>query len=82
MKRFIHEGTGTYWEAATTAPDRWAKWIIMRTDDENDSTFKLLKDNAGLTKYQLVDHYPFADIYQLQPQYETLLNFEPILAQK
>jgi hypothetical protein len=40
MKKFIHEGTGKYWGGS---PDHWVRWIIMRTNDENDQTFKLLK---------------------------------------
>ena len=69
MKRFIHEGTGKYWESATTSPDRWAKWIVMRTNDENDQTFKLIKKSGQLYKYDLVDSYPFADIYQLKKEF-------------
>lgn len=74
MKKFIHEGTGTYWLAATSSPDRWARWIIMRTNDVNDQTFRLLMKNKGLTKYNLVGQYPFADIYELKPEYLPQLN--------
>ncbi len=38
MKKFIHEGTGAYWESATTSPDRWARWVVMRTHDNNEPT--------------------------------------------
>ena len=82
MKRFIHEGTGAYWESATIAPDRWARWIVMRTHDDNDSTFRLVKDTSGYSKYDLVDSYPFADIYQLQPEYLEQLNTEPIFGKQ
>lgn len=79
MKRFIHEGTGEYWESATTAPDRWARWIVMRTHDTNDLTFKLVSNSPGFEKFELVDHYPFADIYQLKPEYLSRLHTEPVL---
>ncbi len=82
MKKFIHEGTGAYWESATVAPDRWARWIIMRTNDTNDSTFRLLKGNEGLEKYQLVEQYPFADIYEIKPEYVKQLNTKPILGKQ
>lgn len=80
MSRFIHEGTGTYWENATTSPDRWARWIVMRTNDENDQTFKLVNKSGALYKYNLVDSYPFADIYQLKDEYLPELNTEANLA--
>ncbi len=82
MKRFIHEGTGAYWESATTAPDRWARWIVMRTHDENDSTFKFVSKTSGFSKYELVDSYPFADIYQLKDEYLNQLNTEPVFGKQ
>ena len=83
MKRFIHEGTGDYWDRAISNPDRWARWIVLRTYDDNDLTYKGLKNSASFSeKYKLVDHYPFADIYQLEEQYVGELNTEPILANK
>ncbi len=82
MKRFIHEGTGAYWESATTSPDRWARWIVMRTNDENDQTFKLMKKTGVLYKYNLVDSYPFADIYELKDQYLDILQTEPVLGRQ
>lgn len=82
MSRFIHEGTGAYWETATLIPDKWARWIIMRTNDPNDSTFKLLKGKPGLERYRLVGSYPFADIYELKPQYLDTLNTTPSLGKQ
>ncbi len=82
MKKFIHEGTGKYWESATTSPDRWARWIIMRTNDNNDSTFKLVSKTGALPKYDLVGHYPFADIYELQEEFVSDLHTKPILNNK
>ena len=69
MKRYIHEGTGAYWESAVAAPDRWARWIVMRTNDTNDSTWRLVSRSPGFTKFELVDHYEFADIYRLKAEY-------------
>jgi len=82
MKRFIHEGTGLYWESAGALPDRWARWIIMRTHDTNDLTFKAVKDTKGLEKYTLVDHFPFADIYEIKPEYVGQLNMTPTLGKQ
>lgn len=78
MSRFIHEGTGSYWEVATTMPDRWARWIIMRTYDDNDLTYKAIKSTPGFLRYDLVGKYPFADIYELKPQYLPNLNLAPV----
>ncbi len=82
MKRFIHEGTGAYWESATVAPDRWARWIVMRTHDNNDSTWRLVSQSSGFNKYKLVNSYPFADIYELGEEYLPDLNTEPVFGNK
>lgn len=81
MSKFIHEGTGAYWDSATTAPDRWARWIVMRTNDVNDSTFKLVSQSKAykLGDYTLVNHYPFADIYEIKPELVSGLNTKPSL---
>lgn len=82
MKRFIHEGTGAYWESATTAPDRWARWIVMRTYDDNDLTWKAVSRVPGFKKYTLVAKYPFADVYELKAEYLGGLNTEPIFGKQ
>lgn len=84
MKKFIHEGTGKYWESATVAPDRWARWIVMRTNDNNDSTFKLVNKTKAYREgwYILVDSYPFADIYELKSEYVSNLNTKPTLGKQ
>jgi hypothetical protein len=82
MSRFIHEGTGAYWESATVAPDRWARWIVMRTYDENDATYKFVSKTDGFAKYHLVDSYPFADVYEIDQQYVGDLNTTPILGKQ
>ena len=69
MSRFIHEGTGTIWDQATSNPDLWARWIITRTNDMNDQTFRLIHDTPGFQKFQLVASYPFADLYEIKPEY-------------
>jgi hypothetical protein len=79
MKRFIHEGTGKYWDQATTTPDLWARWIIMRTNDDSDATFKLIKNTDGFKHYHLVKNYPFADIYELDNIYLEGLNTQASL---
>lgn len=78
MVKFIHEGTGAYWTSATEAPDRWGRWIIMRTNDVTDLTFKEIQDAPGLVKYNLVQSFPFADIYELKEEYLNDLNTEPV----
>jgi hypothetical protein len=69
MTKFIHEGTGKYWEEATTTPEHWARWIIMRTNDDSDQTWKKVHVDPGFQKYQLMAKYPFADIYALKEAY-------------
>jgi hypothetical protein len=82
MKKFIHEGTGLYWESAVAIPDRWARWIIMRTYDDNDLTYKSVKESSWENKYNLVGHFPFADIYELKPEYLDRLNTLPSLGKQ
>ncbi|TSC88173.1 MAG: Glycosyl transferase family 2 [Microgenomates group bacterium Gr01-1014_16] len=78
ISRFIHEGTGAYWTAATTAPDRWARWIIMRTYDDNDLAWKFVSKSPGFRFYSLVNHYPFADVYEIDPSLVGQLHTEPV----
>ena len=82
MKRFIHEGTGAYWESALESPDRWARWIVTRTYDVNDLTYKFVSKSEGFKKYDLVESFPFADIYELKEEYRGNLNTEPILGKQ
>ncbi len=78
MKKFIHEGTGKYWDSAAENPDRWARWIIMRTNDDTDLTFHTIKNSPALSHYKLVGNYPFADIYELKSEYLTDLHTKPV----
>jgi hypothetical protein len=82
MKKFIHEGTGLYWESAVAIPDRWARWIIMRTYDDNDLTWKNVKDSKGFERYNKVQAYPFADIYELKPEFVKNLQYEEIFSKQ
>ncbi len=79
MKRFIHEGTGDYWKSAVSTPDRWARWIVVRTYDNNDLTWRMVNEFANFEKYDKVAEYPFADIYQLKDEYLSGLITEPVL---
>lgn len=82
MKKFIHEGTGAYWESATLTPDRWARWVIMRTHDDNDLTWKAVKVAPGFAYYDKVASFPFADIYELKPEYLEGLNTDAVLGKQ
>ena len=78
MKKFIHEGTGAYWESATKLPDHWARWIVMRSYSDLDATWRLVSQTPGFARYNIVERYPFADIYELKDIYLNDLNTEPI----
>ncbi len=82
MKRFIHEGTGAYWELATTGPERWARWIVMRTYDDNDLTWKAVSRTPGFSYYHKVAAYPFADVYEIEATMTGQLNTDPILGKQ
>jgi hypothetical protein len=80
MSKFIHEGTGQYWKEATAHPSRWARWIVLRTNDTNDSTFRELQYNREFKEnYVLVKKLPFADIYEVKPDFVKDLHTEPTL---
>jgi hypothetical protein len=82
MKRYIHEGTGLYWEHATTMPDRWAKWIVMRTYDDSDLTWKAVSKTEGFKYYTKVAAYPFADIYELHASMSATLTTSATLGKQ
>ncbi len=82
MKRFIHEGTGAYWESATITPDHWARWIVMRSYDDNDHTWRFVSKAPGFDNYELVASYPFADVYELKEEFRDTLNTEPVLGKQ
>ena len=79
MTRFIHEGTGNYWTQATSHPSRWARWIVVRTNDDTDLTWRTLKRNKEFqTRYNIVRTLPFADIYELKPEFVQDLHTEEV----
>lgn len=82
MKRFIHEGTGAYWESAIAYPDRWARWIVLRTNDLNDQVFKAIRKTPGFKNYNLVGKYPFADIYELKKEFIPGVHTEASLGKQ
>jgi hypothetical protein len=82
MSKFIHEGTGKYWESATLTPDRWARWIVMRTHDNADLSYRFVSISEGFAKYNLVESYPFADIYELDEKYLGELNTKPVFGKQ
>ena len=78
MDKFIHEGSGIYWEAATIVPDKWARWIIMRTNDSYDAVWSKVTQTGRLKYYVQVGFFPYSDVYELRPEYLSTLNTEPI----
>ena len=80
MSRFIHEGTGDYWDTAVANPSHLARWIIMRTHDMTDLTFREIHNNSEFANYNLVGKYPFADIYELKSEYLGQLKTSPVVA--
>jgi hypothetical protein len=79
MKKFIHEGTGKYWESATTTPDRWARWIVMRTYDDQDLTWHAVSRVPGFANYHMVATYPFASVYELNKDMLNNLETEAVI---
>lgn len=78
MKRFIHEGTGEYWKDALRGPEHWARWIVMRSYDENDLVWRSVSRTSGFHSYTKVASYPFADVYELQATASGLLHLSPV----
>jgi hypothetical protein len=80
MSRFIHEGTGMYWDLATAHPTKWARWIVMRTGDPSDQTYRLIHDNPEfINNYTLERKLPFADVYEIKPEFVSNLHTKPSL---
>jgi hypothetical protein len=82
MSRFIHEGTGAYWLSATSSPDHWARWIVMRTYDDNDLTWKTVNKSPGFRYFHKVASYPFADVYELEASHSGQLQTQPVLGKQ
>lgn len=79
MSKYIHEGTGKYWEQATTDPTHWARWIVMRTYDDQDLTWKAVSRVPGFASYHKVAAYPFADIYELDLDKQSELETQAVI---
>ncbi len=67
LKRFVHEGTGDYWNRALTTPSKDIKWIIMANGDVGDEVYtKLVKENnPDFSKnFKLVLRGKYTNIYK------------------
>ncbi|OGG12581.1 hypothetical protein A3D77_04545 [Candidatus Gottesmanbacteria bacterium RIFCSPHIGHO2_02_FULL_39_11] len=53
LKRFIHEGTGRYWEESLVDPTIYAKWIVVTSGDVGDPVYSALynKRSGVFLKY-------------------------------
>lgn len=69
QKRFIHEGTGLYWENSLARPEKWARWIVLRPNHMSDAVYKAMIKTDYKNKYNLVLDYKTADVYELKPEY-------------
>lgn len=69
MKRFVHQGTGFYWDLAVAHPDRYIRYIVMRTGDDTDLVYRMLSDNASFKQYyNKVGSFPTVDVYELKSE--------------
>ncbi len=65
MKRFIHEGTGDFWDEALIDPDQFAPYVLMRTHDNLDSVAREMDKVPGFfERYELLYDDEYADVYQ------------------
>jgi hypothetical protein len=55
---------------------------VMRTNDDNDQTYRLVKVSGALDKYTLIKSFPFADIYELKEEYLGNLQTEPVFGKQ
>ncbi len=82
ISKFIFEGSGEYYKHAIKQPNRWARWVVMRSNDTSDATFFAMQKSGQMDKYRLVGDFHFADVYELKPEYFGTLNTKPVLTQK
>lgn len=67
MKRYIHEGTGKYWQRAIENPQDYADFVIMRTHDHLDSVARAMDKVPGFfDDYELIYDDTYADVYALK----------------
>lgn len=77
MTKFVYEGTDEYWEAALKEPERVARWIVMRPNDDSDFVGKSLRKEPSLQKYRVAVSFPDTNIYELKPEYVHELRKSP-----
>lgn len=69
LKRFIHEGTGRYWETSLADPSVYAKWIVMANGDVGDPVYDaLIKEGNSnfLKRYRLRARLEHLNVYELR----------------
>lgn len=72
LKRYIHEGTRSYWQNATKYPDQHARFVIMRTHDNLDKVSVAMDQVPNFFEnYELIYDDEFADIYSLKANIST-----------
>ena len=67
LKRFIHEGTGKYWQSALENPQEYSQWIVMANGDVGDPVYNaLIKNNHSnfLKYYDLSQKFDFLNVYK------------------
>lgn len=65
MKRFIHEGTGGFWDNALADPSAFAPYVIMRSHDTLDSVAREMdKVPDFFERYELLYDDEYADVYK------------------
>ena len=55
--------------------------ILTGINEQHMATFGS-QENIIKAKYELIESYPFADIYQLKSEYLSELNTEPVLGKQ
>jgi hypothetical protein len=67
LKKFIHEGTGKYWQTSLADPSVYATWIVMANGDVGDPVYDALVkqgNSAFLKQFSLRARFPHTNIYQ------------------
>lgn len=82
LTRFIHEGTGLYWDNTLARPERWARWLVFIPNDVTDAVFAGIYKADYKNKYNLVVNLKTVDIYELKPEYIGSLNKNRIIQYK
>lgn len=66
LKRFIHEGTGRYWETSLANPSEYANWIVVKntTEDPLHNALVIEHENEFLKDFDLVATFSTSDVYK------------------